>query len=145
MKPPFNVEAGLMLERSSTLLPWGSTIEALSNLGSPEIYRHHKTTDISWTEEEVFGGLAVRVDIQGAAGPNAFYLQRNTKAISAQAEYSELLAEMTTRLGPPHFTVVEEGYPWSRWVWGNVAVSLRVAEHFTEYVALMVSRGVLRA
>lgn len=140
MNPPFNLGSGLLLERSATLLPWGSTVEALTKLGAPEIYRHPSTTNIAWINEMVFGGLPVRVDMQGAAGPNAFYCQRTEMAGSVQLEYLELLADLSRRLGPPHSTM----YEWSRWFWGDVAVSLRIAERFGEYVVMMVSKGLLR-
>jgi hypothetical protein len=143
MQTPFNLAAGLNLERSGTLLPWDSTLEDLARLGTPEVYRHQSTTNICWKNEEVLGGLSAHVEVMGAAGPNAFYVRRTKMADSPQAEYDDLLIELKRRLGSAHSTVTDDGYPWSRWTWGNVTISVRIAERFTEYVALMVAKGLI--
>lgn len=144
MKPPFDLADGLLLERSNALLPWGSSIETLTGLGTPEVFRHPSATNICWKDEKVFGGLSVKVDVNGAAGPNVFYLQPEIETSSAQEEYENLLSTLTALLGKPHSTVIDDGYPWSRWVWDEVAVSLRIAKRFSEYVVCMVSKGILR-
>lgn len=141
MNPPFDLENGLFLEKSKTLLPWGSPVEKLTSLASPEIFRHPSTTNISWNSENVFGGLPVKVDMQGAAGQNVFYLQPTHSALSAEEEYEELLAALSNRLGKPHSTITDAGYPWSRWTWGCIEVSLRIDQRFLKYVVLRVAKG----
>lgn len=89
--------------------------------------------------------MSAKIDVSGAAGPNAFYLQPEVEAASAQEEYEKVLSKLEGLLGKAHSTVFDDGYPWSRWIWGEVAVSLRIAERFTEYVVCMVSKGILRA
>lgn len=145
MKAPFSLESGLLLERSSTLLPWGCKAETLTTLGHPDVHKHKSTTNITWNNETVFGGLPVQVAMQGAAGSNAFWLEHKSSVGSAHAGFAELLAELDSRLGEPHSITTDGGHPWARWAWGDVVVSLRIAERFTEYVSFMVSRGIVRA
>lgn len=83
--------------------------------------------------------------MNGAAGPNFFYVTRMVKAASAKEEYTELLKDLNQILGPPDSAVDDDGYPWVRWVWGDVEIGLRIAERFTEYVALVISNRVTRA
>lgn|SRR5690606_14408877 len=141
MTVPFDLDSGLHLERSKVLLPWTTSIDRLCGIGSPEIYRHSSATNLSWRDELVLGGLSAQVSAMSAAGPNVFYLSIGS-AKSARSEYTKLLGELSLRLGAPHVTTVDCGYPWTEWAWGDVRVSLRIAERFTEYVALMVSKGV---
>jgi len=140
MTAPYRLDSGIHLERSQLLLPWGTSVESLCSIGSPEVYRHPSATNVSWKDELVLGGLPVQIDAMSASGPNVFYL-RGRSAHSAQSEYTDLLANLSSRLGEPHSSIIDSGYPWTKWVWGDIRVSLRIAERFTEYVALMVSRG----
>ena len=112
-------------------------------IGKPEIYRHRSATNLRW--EHVFDGLAVQVSAMAAAGPNVFYLRSAMPSESAREQHDKLLHELSSRLGAPHVSMVEDGCPWSKWLWGNIGVSLRVAERFTEYVSHMVARGVFEA
>jgi hypothetical protein len=144
METPFDLRFGLRLERAGALLPWGSSIQSLCAIAGPEIYRHPSTTYLRWKDERVFGGLSVHVDLTGAAWPGASYLHRTSTADSAQAEYDELLFDLSSRLGAAHSSVIDEWYPWTRWVWADVVVSLRIAQRFVEYVAFMVSKGIVR-
>ena len=145
MSTPFDLELGLRLEVTQLLLPWGLSSEELCHIGSPEIYRHPNSTNILWKDEIVLGGLPVQVSAMAAAGPNVFYLHPAERAESAQAEYAKLLKEASSRLGPPHTSVIDDGYPWSKWLWGDIGVSLRIGERFTEYVSFMVAKGTFRA
>jgi hypothetical protein len=145
MTAPLGLDAGLHLERAQLLLPWGSSIEDLCRIGNPEIYRHSSATNVSWKNETALGGLPVQIDAMSAAGVNVFYLCGIERAESAEAEYEGLLHELSLRLGSPHSSVIDSGYPWTKWVWGDVGVSLRIGERFTEYVSLMVARGVFHA
>jgi hypothetical protein len=141
MELPYQLANGIHLERSNVVLPWGASVERLAGIGSPEVHRHKSGTTLLWHGEQVFGGLPVQVGLLPGAGLDAFYLQTSSE-LSARLEYARLLVDLSGRLGSPHLSVVDDGYPWARWTWGDVRVSLRVAERFTEYVAFMVSRGI---
>jgi hypothetical protein len=145
MNAPFDLELGLRLEASQLMLPWNSNLEDLCRIGSPEVYRHPSAINILWKEEFALGGLPVQVSAMTASGPNVFYLHATEPAASAQAEYAWLLKEASSRLGPPHTSVIDDGYPWSKWLWGEIGVSLRIGERFTEYVSFMVAKGIFRA
>lgn len=144
MSPPFDLDLGLYLEKNQLLLPWGSQIEKLCLVGDPEIYRHPRAVNIFWKDEIVFGGLSVQVSAMTAAGPNAFYLCRTEQAGSAHDEYSWLLHELTLRLGSPRSSIIDNGYPWTKWLWEEVGVSLRIAERFGDYVSFMVAKDIFR-
>ena len=141
MEAPHQLVSGIHLERSRVVLPWGASVDLLSSIGSPEIHRHRSGTSLLWHGERVFGGLPVQVSFASSAIPDSFYLQTSS-GLSAHSEYAKLLADLSGRLGEPHLSVVDCGYPWTRWVWGDVCVSLRVGERFAEYVALIVSKGI---
>ena len=144
MTTPFDLANGVRLECAGLVLPWDSSIEKLCAIGKPEIYRHPSATNVTWKGEAIFGGVPVHLDAMTASGPNVFYARRVAPAESAQSEYASLLHILTAQLGSPHSTIVEDGYPWSRWIWGDIGVGVRIAERFVEYVPLMITKGILR-
>lgn len=145
MDAPFQLAAGLRLENAHLVLPWDSTMEKLALIGHPEVYKHTKATNLLWKNEAVLGGLAVSVQVMTAAGANAFYLDYSSTADSAQSEYAQLLKALSERLGSPHSSTVKDGYPWIKWLWGDVGLSLRIDERFTDYVSFVIAKGLFRA
>lgn len=73
MSTPFDLDTGLRLEKANLVLPWGTDIESLSHLGTPEVFRHPSATNILWKEELVLGSVPATVSAMTAAGPNVFY------------------------------------------------------------------------
>jgi hypothetical protein len=145
MTVPFGLSDGLRLEKAGLRLGWDLSIEELSRIGDPVINRHKSAVSLRWENETVFGGLPVSVTATSAAGPNAFYLVGADGGDSAQAEYDQMIHELTSRLGIPTKSTIDEGYPWVNWIWDEVVVSLRIGERFTEYVSLMVAKGIIHA
>ncbi len=142
---PFGLSEGLQLEKARLRLGWNASVDDLSRIGDPITYRHKTEVSARWANEAVLGGLPVSVTATSAAGPNVFYLDWAKSVDSAQAEYDQLVHELTARLGIPTASIMDAGCPWTRWIWGEVVVSLRIGERFTEYVSLMVAKGIIHA
>jgi hypothetical protein len=142
---PFGLSDGLRLEKAGLHLGWDLSIEELSRIGDPVINRHESAVSLRWENETVFSGLPISVTATSTAGPNAFYLDGADGSDSAQAEYGRMIHELTSRLGIPTESTIDAGYPWAKWMWDEVVVSLRIGERFTEYVSLMVAKGIIHA
>jgi len=140
---PFKLSEGLLSEKCGVLLPWSSSVQSLMGLGNPKVTTGKRgAISLSWENEAVLGGLAVRIDMAAAAGPSIFYLTPEHRAGGVEAEYSQIKTWLEERLGPPHEETTDDGYPWTKWQWGPVRVSVRIGERFTEYVACVISDGV---
>lgn len=143
---PFHVSDGLFLEQSGILLPWFKRLHEITKKGGKPLPEKGRTTQLFWASESVFGGLQVSVQAL-PYGSGLFHLTQTSKTdfTSAQHEFSVLLTQLSNRFGEPHESDdSEQQYPISRWRWGDICLSLLVAERFLDYAALSLSKGVIR-
>jgi hypothetical protein len=141
---PFQLDAGLTLESPEVILPWDRDADELAGTGAPEVVRVSSVTFVTWSGSSVFAGIEADVTFRSDT-KNVFWLQpRYAQKFSSIAEsYNHVLSQLVERLGEPHISeVTYDGYPWSKWHYGDIRISLRIAERFTEYLSLMVSKGV---
>jgi hypothetical protein len=141
---PYQLEEGLFLENSEILLPWFRSLNQISKRGGKPLPEKGKTTQLFWESENVFGGICASI-LAMEKGCGIFFLSpKNLGSFnSAQEEYKALSAALNKRFGEPHKLGEDEGYPWQRWVWGEVCVNLAIGERFMDYVALSVSKRVI--
>jgi hypothetical protein len=135
---PFQLSEGLFLHKSQKLIPW---YESPSELSEIEGYAGQSC----WENEIVFEDLKVSVQAM-EAGNGMFFLivTGKNKAKSVLQEYEQLLAKLTGKFGEPSEDGYDDGSPYSRWRWGSICLNITIGEHFSEYVALSVSNGVIR-
>jgi hypothetical protein len=133
---------GLMLDKPRITIPWQSDLVALSNIGEPSLVTSSKVTFVNWKGNTVFNGI--EVDVLFRSDFNKIFwldLRDKSRFESATAAFSYLRQQVIERLGEPHLSQIDDGYPWEQWSYGPVRVSLRIAERFVEYVSFMVSNG----
>jgi hypothetical protein len=140
---PFRLSEGLVLERSGVLLPWDAEDDDLRRLGSPL----PGGPWLVWRYESVLGGLVADIRVfLSLPRPHTFFLDPNFASlpVSAREVYPDMVSELEERFGPPHASTVDEqlwepeNYPWIRWLWKDVTLSLRIQERFGESIALCV-------
>ncbi|RUL62213.1 hypothetical protein EKH79_15110 [Dyella dinghuensis] len=139
---PLGLAHGLMLDNPKITIPWQSDVTTLSSIGDPTILTSSKVTFVSWKDRTVFNGI--EVDVQFRSDFNKIFwldLRDKSRFESATAAFSYLRELVVERLGEPHLSQIDDGYPWEQWNYGSVRVSVRIAERFVEYVSFMVSKG----
>lgn len=139
---PYGLAHGLMLDKPRITIPWQSDLVALSNIGEPSLVTSSKVTFVNWKGNTVFNGI--EVDVLFRSDFNKIFwldLRDKSRFESATAAFSYLRQQVIERLGEPHLSQIDDGYPWEQWSYGPVRVSLRIAERFVEYVSFMVSNG----
>ncbi len=79
-------------------------------------------------------------------GLGIFYLDiiQDKEFTSAQEEYNSTLITLIEKLGKPTSTGTTKGHPWSRWHWGEIYVSITIAERLVDYVSLTISNAVVK-
>jgi hypothetical protein len=145
---PFSLDTGLRLESAQVVLPWNAEVETLAQLAKPVRHMPEKSKIVflSWLGERVFDGLEVeawyRTDI-----PERFSFEplKSSRFDSAQKEYGYFLPRLLERFGPPHTDTKVEGHPEVAWRYGEVRISLCIAERFTDYVSFVATKGPNRA
>ena len=145
MGAPYRLSEGLYLEKSGVLLPWFQSLHQITKIGGKPLPMKGKVTQLFWESESVLEGL--EVDIQAMSyGSGLFNLTHKgeTSFKSAQDEYESTLAELKSRFGEPHESGAEGAYPWVRWRWEDVCLSLVIGERFVDYVAMSVSKAVVK-
>ena len=141
---PYNLTNGLCLEQSGALLPWFQSLHQITKLGGKPSPGKGRVTQLFWEQETVLGGLQVSI-LAMSRGSGIFFLTPIDRFFpSAQEEFSSLLLTLNNRLGEPHESGETEGYPWVRWRWGDICLNLAIGERFVDYMALSVSKGVIK-
>jgi len=141
---PYQLENGLFLEEAGVLLPWFKSLNQITKRGGKPLPIKGKTTQLYWESEKVFGGLNVAVQAM-ERGSGMFFLNLKSDLLfsSAKEEYFAISIILEKLFGHPHSEGITEGYPWKRWFYGNVCVSLALAERYVDYVAFSVSKDVI--
>jgi len=146
MKPvPYKLSEGLYLESSGKILPWYKSLHQITKMGGKPLPEKGKTNQLFWKQETIFGGMNVSIQAM-QQGNGIFFLSPKNKdnADSAETEYEQVKHELVSKFGAPDEAVEKDGYPYTRWFWGDVCLSLTIAERFMDYVALSVSNGVIK-
>jgi hypothetical protein len=135
---------GLLLESEDLLLPWNANIIQLIEMGSHRIDAHSETTFLVWHKVRVFGGIEVNVKYRSDF-PESFELELTPplcyNSVGEQFDYVE--EKLLRSLGEAHVSIGEEDYyPWLRWNYEAVCVSLRTCERFGYYLSFMVKNQV---
>lgn len=55
----FELNKGIKLEKSGTLVPWKTPLEELGRYGRPELREQPGKTIVTWKDEQIFDGLPV--------------------------------------------------------------------------------------
>jgi len=142
---PYRLSEGLVLEESENLLPWFRSLEEITRKGGKPHPEKGKRTQLYWEAETVFGGIKVSIQAM-ERGLGIFFLdlKNGQQFESAEHEYDAVLQMLKAKFGDPTEVGNDEyGYPWARWRWGEICLSLALAERFMDYVALSVSNGVI--
>lgn len=140
--PPFRLSEGLALDSTHLILPWNAQPEALADIGEPQIQVTSGVAFLTWAEATVFDGIAANVTFRSDCAKVYWLDARSEEPFeNAQDKYNFILPQLVSRFGSPHFTESDDLYPWTRWHYGDIRVSLKVAERFTDYVSFMVSNG----
>lgn len=74
---PWGLEDGVYFEDAALLLPWGTSIPALTKIGSPEILDRDSSVHLTWRNRRVLGGLEVHAQacqIREAPNPRAYHI-----------------------------------------------------------------------
>jgi hypothetical protein len=139
---PFELSLGLKLDSPPLILPWDKELEELKKIGSPRLNKYPEESFITWKGNSVFEGI--KADVMYRSGSKNIYwldINRKKKFLNAKEEYDFVLPQLVERFEKPHYSVIDGGYPWVRWHYNDVRISLRIAERFVEYVSFMVSKG----
>ena len=142
---PYKLSEGLYLEGSGKVLPWFKSLHQITKMGGKPLPEKGKTNQLFWEQETVFDDLVVSIQAM-QQGNGIFFLHPKiqVQADSARKEYEQVKGTLLSKFGSPTEVGENDGYPYARWFWGNICVSLTIAERFMDYVSLSVSNGVMK-
>lgn len=142
---PYKLSEGLYLEGSGQVLPWFKSLHQITIMGGKPLPEKGKTSQLFWEQETIFDDLVVSIQAM-QQGNGIFFLQpkNQVQADSAQIEYDQVKSALLSKFGSPTEVGENDGYPFTRWSWGNICMSLTIAERFMDYVSLSVSNGVIK-
>lgn len=141
---PFQLADGLVLDSPMLILPWDKEVADLASIGSPQVEHKSNVTFVNWMGNSVFGGIGADVTFRSDCR-NVFWLEPGNKQqfSSVMDAYNFVLPQLVGHLGEPHIVDVSyDGYPWNKWHYGDIRISLRIAERFTEYLSFIISKGI---
>jgi hypothetical protein len=142
---PYQLSEGLFLEASGKLLPWFKSLHQITKKGGKPLPEKGKTSQLFWKNDVVFDSLEVSVSaVQQGEGMFFLNIQHGKEFESVQSEYEFILGVLTKKFGGSTETGNNDGYPFSRWLWGDIRLNLTIAERFMEYIALSISKGVIK-
>jgi hypothetical protein len=121
---PFRLDEGLFLEGPGQMLPWGASMKALKQIGSPEVV--NGGSDDLWSSP-VLGGLS-SIILRRNQGREMFTIVPSTmdRTKTVEEQYQATLDALTARLGKPHIDEPNRGAPDVAWSYDDVMLVLRI-------------------
>ena len=143
---PYRLSEGLFLEDSGTLLPWFKSLHQITKKGGKPLVQNKRISKIHWECDSIFDGIESAIEAH-ESGNGIFFLsiKYDKEFDSVEKEYDCILSVLVKKFGDPYeIGVGDYNYPFSRWRWGDICLSLIIAERFVDYVALSVSNRVIK-
>ncbi len=147
---PHQLEDGIFLEDTGTLLPWNTQLDHLKKIGSPEVRIESDRAVLHWRKRRWLDGLECTISAkfyhdsetrsntqttaQGLRLVN--YHVHSPSEENARESYVRIKDALVQRLGKPtaDYEDYEHGLPLAEWDFEQVLVVLMIFERFGEYL-----------
>jgi hypothetical protein len=145
------LDRGILLEDTETLLPWGAPLRKLRRLGKPRVGRLTDRVRLFWNDHVLFGGLRCQVEAtfwrnqpDSSKTSNkdgcidfVFLNFPNSISLNPRLQHADLKAQLTRALGLPTFDGNDDypfsDLPFTEWNLDTALVELAVVERFGKY------------
>jgi len=129
----YNIDKGILLEKSGVTLPWKVSFDELTKLGHSVSKHEYGRTYLTWKNEQILGGLNVDLIVMHQGG----LININTKLEYVSAYLDEETLQVTKsrfdkEFGPSKFKESGNEYKYT-WKFKNCSVILAQKDRFGFY------------
>ena len=142
MTLPWQLDVGVLMERSNNLLRWGTHTESLVDVAEPDVLDRGTSLHLTWRSQRALGGLGVDVRVcrlRGRTNPRAFHLYLDTLHYAsfslleryeapreANRQLRKLHEHFAHALGPATFCYPDYSHGMPGIFWENAMLTLAV-------------------